>query len=164
MQMFSIDYNLLVKNLLPVMLRKSKIEALLRSLISPVKLLYLNYNEYRSKVNKRVEYTGQVIYLEKLLRDRYNEQGISIIDISNLDYNYLLNKSESSKRIVLYNKLEDETKYYIKNSSEFVTQNHFIVKIPSTLYINLGVGGLNKMKGLIDIYRITGKKYLIETI
>jgi hypothetical protein len=159
--MINIDYNILIKNILPISLRKAKLEAFIKCLIAPLKFLYLNYKDYRISVNKRVEYTGQVIYLEKLLRDSYNEQGISIIDNSNIEYSYLANKLESNKRAVIYNKLENETKYYLKNMDELTTQIHFLVEIPITLYNNLGMTGRNKMRALIDMYRLAGKKYLI---
>jgi hypothetical protein len=44
---------------------------------------------------------------------------------------------------------------------ELTTQIHFLVEIPITLYNNLGMTGRNKMRALIDMYRLAGKKYLI---
>jgi hypothetical protein len=110
-----------------------------------------------------LQFTGQVIYLEKLLNVTYNSTAIYIDDVANIAYLYIANKDEGCP-LYISNESENNAPVYIANKSEYLTDYHFKVKIPLTLYNSLGVSGLDKMKALINNYRIAGKKFIIESI
>lgn len=162
--MFSIDFEILIKKLTPsALLYKVRFFCILKSFIAPIVLLYNDFIAYRNISLKRLQFTGQVIYLEKLLNDTYDSTAIYIEDIADINYLYIANKDEGYP-LYLSNLSENNTAVYIANKSEYVTDYHFKVKIPLTLYNSLGATGLDKMKALINNYRIAGKKFIIESI
>lgn len=161
--MFSIDYNILIQLVLPFSLRKARIIAILKSFINPVELIYNEFITYRLASLKRLNYSGQVIYLEKLLNDYFNTSGIYIEDTADIEYTYLSTKNEGDV-LYLSTKAENNAPVYLATQSELESNYQFIVKIPSVLYANLGTSGLSRMRSLIDLYRISGKKFEIHSI
>ena len=167
--MFNVDFNNIVELLLPPFLRKTKIIAWLKALVKPLIDLYTTFMAYRQSVIYLLSFTGQVIYLEKLLNDTYNNgtSGIIIVDGNTLDFPYLFNKSEGVVDIYLYNLSENEDPFYLYNKSEFGTQIDFIVKVPALLYSQLQLNnnqGLNNMTALITKYKLAGKRFIIQSL
>ncbi|MCX6232120.1 MAG: hypothetical protein NTZ33_11305 [Bacteroidetes bacterium] len=162
--MFNIDFNILINLFLPYALRQLVLTAWIKCLIAPIKSIYNDFKTYRDLCNVKLQFTGQVIYLEKMLNDYYSETIIYIEDAANIDYEFVYNKSEGLPAEFVYNKSESMPSVFVKNKSELEVSYHFIVKIPSALYASLGASGLNKMRAIINMYKIGGKNFLIEVI
>ena len=84
--MYNIDFDTIVKTLLPVNLRKSKTIDFLKSLIAPLKALFSDFNTYRLNTLKLLSYNGQVISIQKKLNDDFDDN-LRRIFISNLNAN-----------------------------------------------------------------------------
>ena len=128
--MYSVDWDLFIQRILPWFKRKPIIIAWLRALIKPLKQLNSQFLAYVDDVLYRLAITSQIIYLEKLLNDKFNNglpardasatvglydgtpTGIYITDPSDLIFPlYIWNKVELRPAIILYNKWRDG-KYY----------------------------------------------------
>lgn len=83
--MFDINFDTVISLLLPVHLRQTVMELWLKTLIKPLKQLFNVFTTYRNNQLLAMSYTGQVMYLKKLLDDIYdpNNRRFSIIDVSN---------------------------------------------------------------------------------
>jgi hypothetical protein len=70
----------------------------------------------------------------------------------------LYNKIEDRSPKYFYNKAELKQLYYLRNKIEYNTNADFIVMVPNTLTFDI-----YEMKGLINRYKLAGKRYLIQT-
>lgn len=166
--MFNVDFNNIITLLLPPFLRKSKNIAWLKSLVKPLIDLYTLFMAYRVTTVYSLSFTGQVIYLEKLLNDSYNAglTGIYIADGSGIARIYFSHKSEGFPKQYLYHKSENQTPLYLYHKSEYNSQNDFIIMVPLSLYTQLQLNndqGLNNMKSLVNLYKLAGKRYTINS-
>ena len=95
--MFNIIYTYLIAILTPTRLRQPKLLSFLRLIMSYINSIYEEYVEYRSLKLYLINFTGQTMYLEKLLQDEFNCAGIYISDgylalplyLFNVDESYL---------------------------------------------------------------------------
>jgi len=166
--MFNIDFNNIIQLLLPPFLRKIKIIEWLKALVKPLIDLYAIFFQYRTDTLYSLSFTGQVIYLEKLLNDTYNNgsPGIYITDGSFILKTYLYHKSEGGAKTYLFHKSENAAKTYLFHKSEYTITYDFVVMVPAAIYSILQQNnnqGLNKMKALINLYKIAGKRYTIQS-
>ncbi|MDB9498562.1 hypothetical protein [Nodularia spumigena] len=111
--MYNINFNQLASELLPAMLRsKQVVVAFVRVCISPIKALHQNFLMYRQEAIYKASFTGQIIYLEKRLNDRFDAilRRIYIENTADQSFVYLFNSSENEPRI-LYNNYDSTVSY-----------------------------------------------------
>lgn len=167
--MFNLDFAYIIECLLPPFLRGPKMLAWLISLTKPIETLYNTFQAFRSSSLDKVSYNSQIIYLEKLLNDRFNPSMVApiyIADVANISYTYVANKAEGYDPIYIGNKAEAGTPLYIGNRSEYQGQYEFKVMVPAAVYADLLADNealLNTMKALINFYKLAGKRYLIQS-
>jgi hypothetical protein len=164
--MFNIDLNWVIQALLPPFLRKDAMVAWLTSLVSQSQYLWAKFDLFRESMLDRVSFTSQVVYLEKLLNDKFNSypDPIFISDVVNEDFVYLSNQAEEFEPIYIATASED-IELYIGNYSEYAGQFDFMVNVPTLLYSELTANNnalFNEMKAQINYYRLAGKRYLIQ--
>lgn len=175
--MYNIDFRNIASLLLPPFLRKVKTKDWLFSLLKPLIDIYELFIAFRLLTIQKLSFTGQVIYLEKLLNDKYDEddRGIFISEGTDMEYVYVGNVTENQP-VFIGNKaeytLDDNDVYvdiydasnaiYIGNKAEFYVQDDFIVNVPQAIYDELVSGHiLDGMKALINLYKLAGKNYTI---
>ena len=161
--MFSVNFkNIINQNLPPktgddVQITKSW----LYSLIQPIIELYAIFSSYRIQALYTLSFTGQVIYLEKLLNDTFNNGGTEIfIEDGILKIApFLFNTAEDADPFYVFNTAEtNEENLYLYNTAEYTGNLDFIVKVPTALVFDE-----NQMKSLINKYKLAGKNYTIQT-
>jgi len=159
--MFSVNFkNIIDQNLPPktgadVPITKSW----LYSLIQPLIELYAIFSSYRIQALYTLSFTGQVIYLEKLLNDTFNNGGTEIfIEDGGKIAPFIFNTEENEPDLFIYNTEENEPDLFIYNTEEYPGNVDFIVKVPTAL-----VCDDNHMKSLINKYKLAGKNYTIQT-
>jgi hypothetical protein len=177
--MYSIDFALLIKRLLPWYKRKPAMQAWLFSLVAPVKQLNDAFALYVDDVRYRLSITGQILLLEKLLNDKFNSglparaasstvglydgtpAGIYISDPSGLILPvYVWNKVEQRPAVILYNKAEAETPTYLYNKAEVDGEFDFIVNVPYSVgNVTTDAVLLARIKAWVNVYRIAGKRF-----
>lgn len=161
--MFSVNFkNIVNQNLPPKTGTDTPLtKAWLYSLIQPLIELYAIFSSYRIQALYTLSFTGQVIYLEKLLNDTFNNGGTEIFieDGSLKIAPFLFNTAEDAEPFFVYNTAEtDEPNTYLYNTAEYTGNLDFIVKVPVALVFDE-----NQMKSLINKYKLAGKNYTIQT-
>lgn len=93
--MFNVLFSYLIAILTPTRLRQLKVLAWLRLITSYIKCIYDEYDIYRTLKLYLINFTGQIMYLEKLLQDEFKCAGIYISDSYLVLPFYLFNVNES---------------------------------------------------------------------
>lgn len=122
--MFNVNWGPLIHLNTPVRLRKAKRRNWLKALLAPLVQLYQIFLQHRAKVLYRLAFTSQIIYLEKLLNDQFNNgapaytgttpTGIYIEDpTGNLVPHYIWNKAEQRPKTIIYNLWKSTVHYTV---------------------------------------------------
>ncbi|CAN5437591.1 hypothetical protein BH09BAC1_BH09BAC1_05080 [soil metagenome] len=171
--MFNLDFVLLSKWMLPARRRKAKLIAWLTAGMKAVAELYFAFLLFRAATLYKLSFTGQIIYLEKLLNDQFNNgypaytnglpTGIYISDPSTFIFpTYLWHKIEQRPKLYLYHKSEGKPPAYLYHRAELNSQYDFIVNVPFQLgNVVTDLVLLARIKAWINIYRIAGNRYKI---
>lgn len=162
--MFSILFNLLIDRLLPWFLFKPKTKDWLYSLVKPLKELHETFKDYRDNVIYALSFTGQVIYLEHLLNDKFDNsnRGIWIDTLDNFNYQFIFNKIEAAPKRYFFNKSEGQPAQYIFNKSEYQSQNDFIINVPIAVGDVVADATLrSEIIAQVNVYRQAGKRFNI---
>ncbi|KAA2244562.1 hypothetical protein F0L74_00880 [Chitinophaga agrisoli] len=157
---FDVDLPKLVRLLLPPRLRTVKHVAWLQALTNPVNYLYQQFRRNRDANLYRLSITPQVVYLEKLLNDRYDIAGrrISIKDAVVLTSEYIYQEQEL-KPVYIYTEAENRPVHLFTDAEIGGGSVDFFVLAPSDLTYNE-----NEMTALIDNYKLAGKRYKIQKV
>ena len=157
--MYSIDLENIAHKLIPLGLRKLKFANFIKAVVKPMSSVRADFKKLISRTNYDLSFTGQVIYLEHLLNNEFDNvnREIYIVDGANIAYNYVYNKAEQKPALHIYNDAEAEV-LYIKNSMEYSTVVQFKVMVEQSIVYDEFI-----MRQLIDKYRQAGVNYTIET-
>jgi hypothetical protein len=159
-KLFEVDFPKLVRLLLPPRLRKIKHVVWLQALVNPVNYLYQQFWRNREANLYRLYITPQVIYMEKLLNDKYDISGrrIRIKDALVYEPEYIYQEQEL-KPIYIYKEEENKPVYLFTDFEIGSDSVDFFVLVPQDLiYYEDG------MTALIDNYKLAGKRYKIQKI
>ena len=152
---YNIDYNKLAVLLLPTFLRKPKIIGFIIALVTPIKWLHNEWLIKRDFDWYRLQNTGQVCKLRKVLNDRL-DPGLRRIYIK---------EGNAFPRQYIYTKAENKTVYlgifHIQSQNEYInTGKDFIVYAPQSIID----AEIYQLEYLIKYYKLAGKRYLILAI
>ena len=152
---YNIDFNKLVVLNQPTFLRKNIMVAFLRALIEPIKKLYYLWFIFRTANLYKLEHTGQVCYLRKVLNDRFDpsQRRIYIGNGNKYDRQYIYTTPELKPKFI-------GTMYLHPRSDYADTGVDFIVYAPAELLDTTNY----EMKALIEFYKEGAKRYKIERI
>jgi hypothetical protein len=103
--MYNINFYQLASELLPALLRgKQVVLALVNVCLSPIRDLHQQFIAYRQEAIYKASFTGQIIYLEKRLNDRFDAilRRIYISNVADQNFTYVFNQSEN-ELIYVYN-------------------------------------------------------------
>jgi len=155
---YVIHYARLQGERVPVPLRSAQMLAWVKYLCAPVVRLFDKLMVFRTFMLYRLSVTPQVVYLRKMLNDKYDpvQRRIAIEDGIQHEPVYLYLKSED-RPILLKTKAEGSRLYLFKKGETVGYAPDFIVRLPSGLRVNR-----NEMKALIDAYKLAGKKFEID--
>ena len=169
MSVFDVDYNVLVKQLLPVRLRQSKMIAWLKCLVAPVKWLYDLFKTFRNNNLYLLAHDSQVCYQEAALNDTFDpiNRGIYISDGVYVDpvYVYLIPElkpvfidlaSEVGTSVI---PAPDPVPLYLDMEIYAGLGAYtFIVNVPVAITFDMA-----RLRALVDLYKLPGKKYNVVT-
>jgi hypothetical protein len=157
-RIFELDFKKLARFLLPTVLRKGAVLALLDALLSPLHTLYERFISSRHEHLYALQITPQVCYLEKLLNDRYDTvlRRIYILDFWHIEAVYIFLEAEGKP---LY--ISDDVSVYLPTVKEITDTQEadFVVNIPNVLIYNE-----KEMFALIDTYKLASKRYVIVRV
>lgn len=157
---FSIDYKKLVRLLLPIRLRKAIVLAFLGAFIWCLQLIYNVFNLNRGANLYRLKITPQVVYLEKLLNDRYDigQRRIVIDDTITHDALYIYQKEEA-KPLSIFLKSENKPVFLYRSEETDLNPVDFTISVPMDIQFQEA-----ELRALVDSYKLAGKTYLIKII
>jgi hypothetical protein len=160
-RIYDIAYKKLVNSLVPQVLRKPKMIALLYALVNPVVYVYNLFLINRRSNLYRLMITPQVCYVEMALNDKYDSSARRIKIARPKSYNPLfLYKKIENKPVFLYKKNEGAPKTWLIQKGEASSfQFDFIVQVPATVVFDI-----NEMMAVIDSYILPEKVYKISIV
>ena len=141
--------------MLPSFLRKPILVAYLQSLLVPIGNLHYQWKQKRLTDWYKINHTGQVCLLRKVLNDQ--------LDVS--ERRIYIGDGNSFARKFIYTRAEHKPvflgKMFIYRNSEYIgTGVDFIVYVPQAI-INMR---WNELNALINFYKLASKRYQIRAI
>jgi hypothetical protein len=151
-KIFNIDYNTLIRWLVPVPLRQPKMIAWLQALVWPVVQLYQAFRKNRDGNLYRLSITPQVCFLEKMLNDRFD----------NADRRIFIDDAIDRPPVYLYQDAEEKPVYLgtrpLYQDTEFgINLDDFTVWVHSSIVFEF-----NEMRSLINLYKLAATRYSIQ--
>ncbi len=150
---YKIDYDKLAILLLPTFLRTPKLVAFVQCILSEIDKIHYRWLQERDKQFYKLEHTGQVCKLRKVLNDRCDSvlRRITIDEGNAFPRKYIYTKAE--KKPVFLGKL------FINSQNDyFNTGVDFIVNAP----LNIKNNEEFRLIDLIKFYKLAGKRYKIN--
>lgn len=141
--------------LIPKRLRQPNTTALISLLVEPLQTLINSFDDWANKVFYKAKFNGQVIMLEHLLNDTFDNtlRRITITDGETQIVPALRNRSENRPTMILRYRNEDGDKNFIRQRA-YSKPNFIVHKNGATIEQNRAVA-------LINQYKITGKTFTI---
>jgi hypothetical protein len=140
--------------LLPTFLRKPKMLAILGIYVKPLDSLYKN-------LLYKMQHTGQVIYMEKVLNEALAVPGYSAQNHEATKQIYIDDAPKPPMQY-LYSRNDPRADKYNYSRPIYLTGRtrylDFVVYVPTTIVFNESA-----LRLIIDYYRIAGKIYKIQT-
>ncbi|MGN6568223.1 MAG: hypothetical protein ACTHJ0_09735 [Flavipsychrobacter sp.] len=152
MALFDVDYNALVKLLVPKQLRNVKMVSWLTALINPVQYIYNAFMTQRYDNLYIINHSSQVAYMQAVLNDTFDNtlRRIRVVDPTYLDPIYIYLGNELKPEYV-YTDAEAQP-VYLYTDKETISNYDFIVQVPAIIIYDLVY-----MKALINKFRLASK-------
>lgn len=159
--MIAIDLYYLMLISVPLRMRTPLFLAYMEVCKNVIQKSYTAFYAFFDTVKYDLTFTGQVISLEHLLNDYYDntQRRIYIDDVLDEINVFLFNAVEDNEKTYIFNTAENEEKTYLFNASELSNIQDFTIYIPSDV-----VFSEVQLRRLIDLYKTPGKQYSIEII
>jgi hypothetical protein len=159
---YVIDYVKYVTRGIPETFQLPIVVSLVLVISAPVVLVYNLLLAFRNQILYKLMITPQVVYLEKMLNDRYDteERRITITDAKEYNAVFIFKKIEL-KPVFLFLKSEVgflSTFFYLKNETGQFTWD-FIVNVPVLVDFNM-----NELTALVNTYKLPAKTFKIKII
>lgn len=150
---YRIDFNRLVIDCLPLVLRKPKLIAWLQGVVKPIITIYDEFILMRQRNLYKVVTTGQVCYFRKALNDHFDvsERRIYIGDANKYDRFYIYTRGEE-KPYLLGSKLIYSPDDYVDTGVDF------IVYVP----IEIVLSKKFEIEAFVNFFKKGSKKFKIE--
>lgn len=163
---YKVNFKKLAVMLLPTFLRQRKMIAWLKVLVTPLQELYEDFLQKRRYDLYRLNHTGQVFSLRKVLNDEFDNElrRIKIVDAPEMEPQYIYTEAEQQP---VY--LEDPL-YLYQDENYAYTGVDFIVLIPFEVWniqkteVQIGEYRFYKIEALVDFFRLASKKYTIQIL
>ena len=162
---YNIDFNVLANLLTPPFLRKPKLIDWLITLLKPLEETNYKFKAFRRQAIYKVTHNGQVVYLQKVLRDAYDNdlRRILIVDAFSIDPLWVYPEN-NLQPIYVYTEAENKP-VYVHDMSIFNAGDYdFLVLFPLELkpITDFDTNILEiQIKSLINYYKLASKRYKI---
>jgi hypothetical protein len=157
---YNVDFNRLLKWLVPPLLRSNLILNWLKAIISPIYWVYNNFIQYKSDVDYRTAITPQVCYLEKVLNDTFDKVRRRITISDNPGKNIvLIHMDDAALPVKIHQEGSghDAVTLLIHDESSYVNLSDFIVRVPLTLQQSQRY----RLQTILNTYKLASKRYKI---
>ena len=139
-------------------LRKRTIFTIISIFLLPLIFIYTLFKSYRKQAIDKLNINGQVVYIEKVLNDRFflKNREIYITDIAGKE-SRLYYRREEQIPSYLHKRSEGAEIKYIQQRGEGNYSGNFIVNIPFFL-----AAYESEIKNLVDYYKPAGRSYVLK--
>lgn len=140
--------------------RQSGIVTFVKALLSPLFFVHDRFLRFRQAKLYQLHITTQVVYLEKLLNDRFDftPRRIFIADAEwHLPWFVYLDEEEKPQYV--FREDEEQVLWLYTDGESGSVKDDFVVHIPSELSFNE-----NELRSYLDSYRLFGTRYKIERV
>lgn len=154
---YSIDFDRLIKILLPPVLNSTIQNKWIQSLLNPLKETHTYFGLFRLDINKRARFNGQVIILENILNDEFDpdERGIIIqSNVNVISQVYIYQPAESGSEYI-YQPSENIDTFIFQPDEDMTSSYDFIVIVPDGI---LSIEDELRIKALTNRWKIDGKR------
>lgn len=162
---YQINWLLFVRFLLPIGLRRPRIQSILGALLTPITYLHQNFLTFRAESLYKVRHNSQIVYLENVLNDVFDPLLRRIVIQNAVFKNPIYFYEPEENKEVFFYEPEDNQPVYFREPNEFVGDGvDFFVFVPPDLQPSNGQLQLNlltRMNGLINYYKLYSKNYSI---
>ncbi len=110
-----INFKIAVKNIVPSSLSNKKMLAWIDCFLSELRNIYNDFVEFREKTLYKINFTGQKCYLEKLLNETFDCEGIYLEDVNIYPEVYLSNKFNNDLPVYFGSKWQSSKNYKIND-------------------------------------------------
>jgi len=152
---FDVDFEKLAVLLTPPLLRKKALVAYMNALMLPVSKLHYKWKVKRTADFYKLQHTGQVCYLRKVLNDALDPslRRIYIGEGNSFPRKYIYTSAE--KRPIFLGKM-----FIYQNAEYLGTGADFTVYVPAEIVST----AKHQLDALIVFYKLASKKYKIHPI
>lgn len=161
---YYINFRLAFLSLIPGAIRAQRLNDWVGTLLTglqPVNDLFVNLTDL---IRYKLEFNGQVAYLETYLNNAYDPtlKRIYIDDplTTTVQPPYIFNVVEGQNTATVYNVAETPDTIYIWNSSELVGSDDFVVNVPTSVW---SAPDEPQWRQYIDTYKPAGRRYSFDT-
>ena len=156
---FKVNWNRLVKFLVPRPLQKPLLMALLYCFISPLKTNHKSFMGFKIDAEYRVKHNGQICYLQKMLNDKFDKYLRRIRVVNQAPKVALWAYYIEDEKPLFGYELEDDKPLFGYNANDYYNAFDFSVIIPESL-----LAFTNQMQAQINYYKLFSKNYQIKSI
>lgn len=158
MKIFDTDIQRLGRQLLPSILRKERIYALLAALIAPLVALKDLFLKSRSGNLYRLSITPQVFSLEKMLNDRYDGllRRIYITAGRFRRSKFIYTQAEQKPLFIRTKEEMPQTIIYNSSGETGFVEQSFIIHIPAGMSLNEA-----EVRSMVDTYKLVTRSFTI---
>jgi hypothetical protein len=161
--LYNIDFRRLATLLTPTFLRKVKFIDWLETLLKPLEEVNFSFKQFRKDSIYKVTHNGQVVYLQKVLNDSFDNEfrRIKIKDSFENDPTWIYPQAN-----------ENPTYIYDQNSPTFLYDNSIFnnIEVDFVLSIPSGLKPFNEydqrileiqIKSIVNYYKLASKRFKI---
>lgn len=154
--LYNFDVNRWIVSMIPAIMRKKALYALLKALLYPLQFICLAFETLRNSTLLKLSYNAFAVYLEKFLNDLLKTEGIVIEDYVLEMTLYLSHKEENYPVDYISLKAEKLPSVYVSNDNRLV--GGFYVKVPETVATPEVIATIRKW---VEFYKYAGTRYEI---
>ncbi|MBP5372436.1 MAG: hypothetical protein J6Y55_11020 [Bacteroidales bacterium] len=167
MQIYNVDFKRMALLLLPTVLRKPIVFAMLKSACKAFDSLQAGLFNFQNRCNVRMNHTPQVCYLKGILNDSFgiqaNETRFVIVDSNHITGVWLITYEEGETYTNVIPVVEEYTMVYTESAINEEVED-FVVKYPDGIGIEPDNDKYRQMVALVNQYRLASKtaKYVVQ--
>jgi hypothetical protein len=161
--MYNVDFDKTAEDLTPPLLRKSKMIAWLKVLVSQIIIVYNSFLAFMDAQRLELSYNFQTQHMERMLNDKYPDAANGIyIDNSGsylpIFYTFFQSEGQPHLDFTYFNSEAMGYLDFTYSFDEYAQEYDFKVMVPSALVFDQ-----DEMKAFINKYKVAGMRYQIIT-
>lgn len=155
---YKFDPERFAEEMLPPILRRPLLLALLRAILKPLTSLMARFSTLREQARKRLAVTGQTISLVETLRERYRlPEGVIYITEPSERQLYIYLPDEGRIDTPIYSTREQRDPTTIRFDKEGGEEPDFTLHLPDFLASEEA-----EIRRFLDLYKPAGKRYALN--